>query len=201
MTRQLLERFYLHRSQQLRCAAKTQRNSKTPTFPIVWLQILKAIKSTSIERFEDLMILIKQRLPSQYLGENYEQLAAQFRKDALELTTAGKYDHILTLSTMKIFRLAKGTGNEDFRFPIRASKQKLEEALLFIGFKENAAANAHVMSLKLAYKDIYTQAEYTFRVLFDRKEWHAAHNIRDSKTHQQPMATLLRAAHSLALRS
>ena len=85
-------------------------------FPIVWLQFLKAIQSTSIERFEDLRSSIKLRLPSQYPGENLEMLAAQFRKDALELTTAGQYDHNLTLSMMKIFLLAGGSGNEDSCF-------------------------------------------------------------------------------------
>ena len=150
-------------------------------FPIVWLQFLKAIQSTSIERFEDLKTSIKLRLPSQYPGENLEQLAAQFRKDALELTTAGQYDHNLTLSMMKIFLLAGGTGNEDFRFPLRATKQKLEQALLDIGFKEKSAANDHMSELKLTYKDICAQAEDTYRTLFDRKEWPPARNVQDSK--------------------
>jgi hypothetical protein len=142
---------------------------------------LKAIQSTSIERFEDLKTSIKLRLPSQYPGENLEQLAAQFRKDALELTTAGQYDHNLTLSMMKIFLLAGGSGNEDFRFPLRATKQKLEQALLDIGFKEKTAANDHMSSLRLTYKDICTQAEDTYRTLFDRKEWPPARHARDSK--------------------
>ena len=152
-------------------------------FPIVWLQFLKAIQSTSIERFEDLKASIKlRRLPSQYPGENLEQLAAQFRKDELELTTAGQYDHNLTLSMMKIFLLAGGTtGNEDFRFPLCSTKQKLEQALLDIGFKEKAAANEHMSKHKLNYRDICTQAEDTYRTLFDRKEWPPAKNIRDSK--------------------
>ena len=66
-------------------------------FPIVWLQFLKAIQSTSIERFEDLKATIKARLPNQYPGEKLEQLAIHFRKDANELTTAGQYDHKLDL--------------------------------------------------------------------------------------------------------
>jgi hypothetical protein len=65
-----------------------------------------------------------------------EQLAAQFCKNALELTTAGQYNHNLTLSMMNIFLLAGGSGNKDFRFPLRATKQKLEQALLDVGFKE-----------------------------------------------------------------
>ena len=89
----------------------TEKLEDSDPFPIVWLQFLNAIQSTSIERSENLKTSIKQRLPSQYPGENLELLAAQFRKDALELTTAGQYDHNLTLSMMKIFLLAGGTGN------------------------------------------------------------------------------------------
>ena len=150
-------------------------------FPIVWLQFLKAIQSTSIERFEDLKATIKARLPSQYPGENLEQLAIHFRKDANELTTAGQYDHNLTLTMMKTFLLAGGTGNEDFRFPLRSVKQKLEQALLDIGFKDKDAANKHMSDNKLTYKDVCTHAEDAYRTLFDRKEWPPARHARDSK--------------------
>ena len=153
-------------------------------FPIVWLQFLKAIQSTSIERFEDLRSsILKLRRLSQYPGKNLEMLAAQFRKDALELTIAGQYDHNLTLSMMKMFLLAGGSGNEDFRFPLRATKQKLEQALLDIGFKEKGAgpANLHMSNLKLNYRDVCTQVEDTYRTLFDRKEWPPARNVKDSK--------------------
>ena len=159
----------------------SEKLEETDPFPIVWLQFLKSIQSTSIERFEDLKSSIKNRLPSQYSGENLKLLAAQFRKDSLELSTAGQYDHNLTLSMMKIFLLAGGTGNEDFRFPLRATKQRLEQALLDIGFKEKTAANDHMIKLKLTYKDVCTQAEDTYRTLYDRKEWPPARNVRDSR--------------------
>ena len=151
------------------------------SFPVVWLQFLKSIQSTSIERFEDLKATIKARLPSQYPGENLELLAAHFRKDANELTTAGQYDHNLTLGMLKTFLLAGGSGNEDFRFPLRSVKQRLEQALLDIGFKDKEAANLHMQTNKLTYKDICTHAEDAYRTLFDRKEWPPARHARDSK--------------------
>ncbi|KAI2508103.1 hypothetical protein MHU86_6276 [Fragilaria crotonensis] len=72
------------------------------SFHVVWLQLIKTIQSTSIERFEDLKAAIKARHPSQYAGEN-QALAADYRKDARELTTAGQYDHNLTLTMLKTF--------------------------------------------------------------------------------------------------
>jgi hypothetical protein len=77
----------------------------------VWLQFIKSIQSTSIERLEDLKGTIKSRLPSQYSGNYLEQMVALFCKDANELTTVGQYDHNLTLRMLKIFLMAGGSGN------------------------------------------------------------------------------------------
>ncbi|KAI2493005.1 hypothetical protein MHU86_21536 [Fragilaria crotonensis] len=116
-TNDMAARTYLLASLSTELSNKvTEKLDDSDSFPVVWLQFLKSIQSTSIERFEDLKAIIKARLPSQYSGENLEQLAAHF-KDANELTTAGQYDHNLTLAMLKIFLLAGGSGNEDFRFP------------------------------------------------------------------------------------
>jgi hypothetical protein len=55
---------------------------------------------------------------------------------------------------MDIFLLAGGSRNEDFCFPLCAMKQRLEQALLDIRFKEKTAANKHMNEQKLTYKDI-----------------------------------------------
>ena len=86
-------------------------------------------------------------------------MAAHFRKDANELTTAGQYDHNLTLGMLKIFLLAGGSGNEDYRFPLRCVKQKLEQALLDIGFKDKEAVNLHMQVNKLTYNNICANAD------------------------------------------
>jgi hypothetical protein len=151
-------------------------------FPVVWLQFLKLFQSTSIERFEDLKMTIKARLPRQYPGEYLDELlAAHFRKDANELTTTGQYDHNLTLKMLTTFLLAGGSGNEDFRFPLCLVKHRLEQALLDIGFKHKEAANLHIQEQKLTYKYICTHAEDTYRTLHDCVEWPPACHARDLK--------------------
>ncbi|KAI2493992.1 hypothetical protein MHU86_20523 [Fragilaria crotonensis] len=156
------------------------------SFHVVWLQLIKTIQSTSIERFEDLKAAIKARHPSQYAGENLEALAADYRKDARELTTAGQYDHNLTLTMLKTFLLAGGAGNEDFRFPLRSTKQRLDQALLDIGYKEKSGAHAHMVAEKLTFQDICRQAEDAYRTQFDRKEWPPASHAPDVRA---PSAT------------
>ena len=158
-----------------------EKTEESDTFHVIWLQLIKTIQSTSIERFEDLKAAIKARHPSQYAGENLEMLASDFRKDARELTTAGQFDHNLTLTMLKTFLLAGGTGNEDFRFPLRATKQKLDQALLDIGYKEKSAAQTHMVSEKLTYQDICRQAEDAYRLQYDRKEWPPASHASDTR--------------------
>ena len=159
--------------------SKIKETEDTDPFPVIWLQLIKTIQSTSIERFEDLKIAIKARHPSQYSGENLESLAADFRKDARELTTAGQYNHNLTLTMLKTFLLAGGAGNEDYRFPLRSLKQKLDKALLNIGYKEKSGAQAHMVSQGLTYQDICHEAEDAYRTQLDRKEWPPASTAPD----------------------
>jgi hypothetical protein len=66
---------------------------------------------------------------------------------------AGQFDHNLTLTMLKTFLLAGGAGNKDYRFPLRSTKQELEDqALLDIGYKENSGAHAHMVAKKFVVK-------------------------------------------------
>jgi hypothetical protein len=156
------------------------------TFHVVWLQLIKTIQSTLIECFEDLKAAIKAHHPSQYAGENLEALAADYRKDARELTTAGQYDHNLTLTMRKTFLLTGGAGNKDYRFPLRSTKQKLDQALLNIRYKKKSGAHAHMVAEKLTFQDICRQAKDAYRTQFDRKEWPPASHAPDVRV---PSAT------------
>jgi hypothetical protein len=104
-------------------------NDKDPFF-IVWLEFIQIIQSTSIDGFKDLKLAVKNCHPSKYLGESLEMLGADFCCDARKLSTAGQYDHNLTLAIMiQIFLQTGGSGNEDFRFPFLVMvKQKLDKA-------------------------------------------------------------------------
>jgi hypothetical protein len=44
---------------------------------------------------------------------------------------------------LKIYLLAGGTNNKDYRFGLRMLKTKLDEELLAIGYMDKAQADAH----------------------------------------------------------
>jgi hypothetical protein len=57
----------------------------------------------------------------------------------------------------------------------------LEQALSDIGFKDKEAVQLHIQLNTLTFKDICTQAEDAYRMLFDRMEWPPAQHSCDSK--------------------
>jgi hypothetical protein len=175
-----------------------ERLDEADTFPIVWLNLLKLVQSTSIERFENLRNWIKGRSASNYSGEDIELLAVDFRRDALELMTAGQYDHNLTLSMLKIFLIAGGNNNGNFQFPLRLLKKQLTEALLAIPYMSRADGDKYMVKENLTYKNICTLAEDEYRSQFDLGEWPPARNNQDSKAPQSGFANLTE-AHVLTL--
>jgi hypothetical protein len=158
-----------------------EKLSDDATFPDVWLQFIKSIQSTSIERFDDLIASIEARRPSQYSGENLESMASDYRRDARELCTAGHYEHKLTLKMAKSFLLAGGPGNENFRSEVRTQSKTLSKALLAIAHKERADADKYMVDQSLTYMDICQLAEDEYRAQYDNKEWPPAKHVRDSK--------------------
>ena len=150
-------------------------------FAVVWLYLIKSIQSISIERFEDLKAQIKKRHPVAYPGQNLESLSADFRKDAKELVTAGHYDHNLTLNMLEAFLKAGGPTNEDFRFPLRTLKARLDSALLKIGYMSKIDADKYMQRENLTFKDICRLASTEYRKQYDRKQWPPAAHAVDSK--------------------
>jgi hypothetical protein len=167
-----------------------ERIEESDHFPIVWINLLKLVQSTSIERFENLRNRIKTRSASNYSGEDIELLAVDFRRDALELVTAGQYDHNLTLSMLKIFLMAGGANNGNYQFPLRLLKKDLNSALLVIPHMNRADADKFMLKENLTYKHICTLAEDEYRSQFDLDEWPPARHTKDSKVPPSGFANL-----------
>ena len=87
------------------------------------MEVVQAKRYVSIERYDQLALQIKQQHPSMYAAENMEKMCQVYRKLAQELSTAGQYDHNLTLRMVKTALLAGGKENEDYRYDLRALKK------------------------------------------------------------------------------
>lgn len=151
------------------------------SFPVVWMHLIKFIRSVSIDRYEHLKARIKSRKPSQYPGQDMSQLASAFRLDAKELEIAGQYDHNLTLHMLDAFLEGGGSGNEDFRYPLRGLKEHLVKELLKAGHMNALDANKHLMKEGLTYRDVCRQVVDVYRNQFDNQKWPPARHATDSK--------------------
>ena len=110
-------------------------------------------------------------------------MASELRRHAKILTSAGQYDHNLTLIMLKNFIKAGGdsTAADDFRFRLRSLKSALEDALNKIGYMSKLEGTALLAKQGLLYKDICKLADDEYRKSLDRGEWMPARNARDSK--------------------
>jgi hypothetical protein len=151
------------------------------SFHVVWLTLMNEIQTQTIERIESIKRQIKDRKPQMYAGQDLMKMAVANRADALELTNAGQYEHNLSLDMLKNYLLGGGADNEDFRFPLRLLKMKLDEELIQIGYMDKDAADAHMVSQNLHYKDINNGATKTYRKQSDLGQWPPAKNASDSK--------------------
>ena len=97
---------------------------------------------------------------------------------------------------MNLFLDAGRNNNKDYCFPLRQIKLKLEEALLEIGYKDNAAATSYMTTMKLMPKDICTLAEDLYSTRIDNGTWPPALSVQDARTPRQTMVqTMLKAPH------
>ena len=140
-------------------------------FPVTFLRFIHLIRSTSIDRLENLKVRIKSRKPTQYAGQDISKMASEIRADALELEIAGQYDHNITLHILDAFLEAGGPNNEDYRFPLRTLKAKLSEALLELGYMKHEDATKYMATLSLGFRDICTAASDAYRKQKDQSKW------------------------------
>ena len=156
------------------------KNDNDP-FPVVFMHLIKIIRSSSLSRFDHLKTTIREKKASSYAGQDLTKLASDLQEAAKELDTAGQYDHNLTLVMLDTFLDAGGAGNEDFRYPLRALKLKLEEALLTISFMSPKDANAKMQKEGLTYKAICNKAVEKYRAQYDENKWPPARHVKDPK--------------------
>lgn len=101
--------------------------------------------------------------------------------DARELTAAGVYDDNLTLSMLSIFLMAGGDNNEEYRFPLRSLKARLDAALLHCNHMDREHRMQYLQQNDLTYLDICRVAETEYRKQADRTSWPPARYVKDSK--------------------
>ena len=153
------------------------------TFAAYWLRLIHIVKSVSIDRFDKIKDRIKNRKLSQYAGENIEKLGSDYLADWTELHGAGLYDQNLTMTMLnEIMAAASGSEEaENFRYPLREIKVKLEKKLLDVRHKDYSTAHQEMAADDLDVRSILEAAKDQYRHMLDGGKWPAAAHAKDSK--------------------
>jgi GAG-pre-integrase domain/Zinc knuckle len=165
--------------------AKELRDVQRPddVFPVTFMRLIHLIRSTSSERYSKIKLRLQNRKPTMYPGQNLTMMASDMRADAKILETARQYEHSLTQLMLDNFLEAGGANNEDFRYPLRAVKVRLDAAILAIGYLDREAANQYMASEKLSYRDICDLASEGYRNQSDSaRGWPPARGVQDNRT-------------------
>ena len=89
--------------------------NRTPddTFVITWLRLVDLLYPHSISTFEEYKNVIRKRRPTDYAGQDIEELCSDFDNDAKKCSY--HYDHELTMTMLETIMRAGGDSNEDFK--------------------------------------------------------------------------------------
>ena len=153
----------------------------TDSFITYWLNLISIVKSVSIERYDAIKDRIKSRKMSDYSGENVESISTDFLDDWQELHSAKLYDNNLTMNMLKTIMSAGGENNEDFRFPLRSLKEKLDTVLLNVRHKTYQDAHAELVKQGVDVQAVLKKAKKVYRDLHDSGKWPASAHAKDSK--------------------
>ena len=161
----------------------SQKVQEGQPFPEFWMTLVTTVRSASIERFESIKSSIKARTALNYPGQNVVSLACDYRREAMELMNAGQYDHNLTLHMLKTFIKAGGDGldAENYRYLLRDTFGKLNNALVAVGYMAKVDADDYMVKNSLTYLEICEVAERNYTAARDQGEWPPARNPHDSK--------------------
>jgi hypothetical protein len=153
-------------------------------FPIMYIRLIRLIRSTSIDHFDTLKATIRKVKASQFPGQDLNAMSRKIQIAAQELDTAGQYDHNLTLAILDSF-IEAGGGNgpdaETYRFPLRNKRGQLETKLLEIAYMDPSVAQAEMTRDDLTWRSICDLAKNQYQSLYEKNKWEPAHHARDSK--------------------
>ena len=152
------------------------------SFVTLWLNLIHIIRSVSIDRFDKVKDRIKNRKMSDYSGENVESISSDFLSDWKDLHGARLYDQNLTMTMLNTIMQAGGTVNEDFRYPLREIKSKLDCKLLAVRHMNYIDAHSAMVAEELDVQSVLKAAKKEYRTLYDDDKWPAAAHAKDTKS-------------------
>ena len=157
---------------------KERQNSDT--FAVVWFRLMDILYPHSISTFDNYKQIIRNRRPTDYAGQDIEELCNDFSDDAKKCSY--HYDNELTMTMLETLMTAGGESNEDFKAELRPLKKSLDEALLLVRFMAPATKEKFLNDRGLSVDKVLATAEKHYRYLKNRQQWYPALSVTDKAT-------------------
>ena len=160
-------------------------------FLVAWITLVREIQTMSYDRFDTLKVKIRNMRATDYPQQNIKSMVEDYEKAAKELVSAGQYEHNLTLDMINAFIAAGGEPNEDWKAPLRVIKERLEEALVTLGFHRTKEQEDKFMTKeKLTYKHICKTVRSRYKRKVEKNEWPPNQTPTDSRRLPKQYAAL-----------
>ena len=148
-------------------------------FPLVWMQVIKALQSDSLECFKTIKCELENIKPQQYPGQNVTDMSLDMTYHCQALTTAGVWDHQLCSSILSTFLLTNG--DEMYCHSLIAMKASLEDELKKVRFMEHADGTTQIHRNRLTNAGICDLTETWYEEAKGVGKWPPATHAKDSK--------------------
>ena len=148
------------------------------TFVITWFRLVDLLYPHSISTFEGYKADLRKRRPTDYSGQDIEELCSDFENDYKKLSYY--YDHELTMVMLETIMTAGGDSNEDFKSELRPLKKRLDKGLMAIRFLDSTSKERYLDKEGLSVAKVLEECESQYRYLKSRNKWYPALGVTDT---------------------
>ena len=162
------------------------------SFVTHWFHLMHVIRSVSLDRFNALRAKLKAIDVRGYEGEDIEAMASAILVIYEELHAATEFDFNSLTDIIDAICKAAG-GAEDFKFPLRSVRSKLEQVLLDTRHLTYEAKTREFVGQQVDIRSILDVAKTQYRKMRDKGQWPATRSSKDTKTLSHNYGTAMKA--------
>jgi len=167
---------HLHKSLKTRI-----HDGKDTTFVHHFMHLIQILHPTSVDGIDKIKEDIKRIKPNQFSGEDVTKMTEKYRELAMELVTAGQYEHILTYKMVESLLEASSSQRSTYHRELEVIYDKLRKHLVTLGHMTRLDANTLIANENLTYQDVCELADQQYAILKSDGNWPAARSNPDSK--------------------
>ena len=139
------------------------------SFIVDWFTLIHIVRSTSVERFEEVKRTFKGRNIKNYPGEDVELMSTELHNGFSVLHEAAMYDQNMSVGMINCFldagSMSTGRDIDDFRHPLRNEKLRLTQKTQDVCHKGYYEAHDELVKAELDVPSLLKVAQDHYQTL------------------------------------